>query len=251
MDVEPGYSIDAAPKREFRTQDASRSFIIASKQLAGHLCVTAESPGGEHASGLLVVLDGTRQMRRIGRMVEKGEVDPAGLPRMVGVDPEDVLHDYTPWWHPAFKKGANDFGGGADDFLDGVVLPIVEEARGDEDGRVVLMGYSLAGLFCLQALMRTDRFDGYLVASPSTWYPGFVNKLERSALGTRAARVVIACGRDEGKDHPEPIRGLRQDTDRTMQALAGKLTDPPKLILDDFDHHKGSSKRIMTLLAHV
>ena len=98
---------------------------------------------------------------------------------MVGIDAAEPLRDDTPWWHPAYKQGAPDFGGGAGTFLDGVVLPVLDAARHElgldaNAGRTALFGYSLAGLVLfLNTLTLTDAFGTYLVASPSTWYPGF------------------------------------------------------------------------------
>ena len=149
---------------------------------------------------------------------------------MVGIDAAEPLRDYTPWWHPAYKQGAPDFGGGAGTFLDEVVLPVLDAARHElgldvDAGRTALFGYSLAGLFCLNTLMLTDAFGTYLVASPSTWYPGFVNRLARSAVDV-TARVAMACGVNEGLDHPEPICGIRQETDRAVAALTERLAVP-------------------------
>ena len=163
---------------------------------------------------------------------------------MVGIDAAEPLRDYTPWWHPAYKQGAPDFGGGAGTFLDEVVLPVLDAARHElgldvDAGRTALFGYSLAGLFCLNTLMLTDAFGTYLVASPSTWYPGFVNRLARSAVDV-TARVAIACGVNEGLDHPEPICGIRQETDRAVAALTERLAVPPSMMIDSRDHHSVS-----------
>ena len=42
-----------------------------------------------------------------------------------------------------------------------------------EDCKVVLGGYSLAGLFALWAATRTDTMYGVAAASPSVWFPGW------------------------------------------------------------------------------
>ena len=41
-------------------------------------------------NGMLLVLDGSRLLRRVGRLIEKGAIDPETLPLMIGVDPADV-----------------------------------------------------------------------------------------------------------------------------------------------------------------
>ena len=225
---------------------------IASETIAGCSCLTANLAGCD--KGAVVVIGGTRLMRRIARLVENGELDLGGLPCFVGVDAPNELHDLTPWWHPAFKEEAPDFGGGGDRFLDETVIPIARSVRvrlddaGSSEAPLTMMGYSLGGLLCLQALMRTDVFDRYLVASPSVWYPGFVNRLERTELAGDPL-VAIACGADEGASHPEPIAGIRQDVNRTHAVLSRKLSRTPSLSIDGGDHHQGLNARLVTLLS--
>lgn len=225
------------------------ALVATPMQVAGVSCLVAQTRGCERRKGAIVALDGSRLIRRIGRLVERGEVDPSSLPRIVGIDAGDPLNDFTPWRIPAFKEGARDFGGGAEGFFSDVVLPVAQaESAHAASASFALLGHSLGGLFCLWSLMRADLFDTYLIASPSTWYPGFVNKLARTPV-QGSPRVAIACGRDEGAGHPEPIRGTRQDTDRAIDVLADKLETGPHLFLDDFDHHRGQTQRLKQLLA--
>ena len=61
-------------------------------------------------------------------------------------------------------------------------------------------------LAMMQALTVTDLFDALLLASPSSWYPGFVNMIERTPLACRPfTRIVLASRADEGAGEPEPI----------------------------------------------
>lgn len=224
---------------------------IKNGQLANQACLIANKGGIEH--GAVVVVGGTKLMRRISRLVEKGELDVDRLPFLVGVDSENELRDFTPWWHPAFKKEADDFGGAGDAYLADVVLPVARETRalltesGSREAPLAIMGYSLGGLLCLQSLMVSDLFDVCLVASPSVWYPGFVNRLERSDI-VHDGRVVIACGKNEGAGHPEPIAGIRQDVDRVFAILESRLSLPPSIVIDEGDHHQGLNERLCTLL---
>ena len=219
--------------------------------LTGVSCAPSRPSGGALAPGALVVLDGTRVLRRVDRLVAEGVLDPACLPVMVGIDPDPAdrgLAQYTPWPHPAYKPGAPDFGGAADAFLADTVLPVAEALRGEHpEGPIGLFGYSLAGLFGLFAMLNTDVFSTYLLASPSTWYPGIVNRVARTPLACDA-RVIVACGANEGLDHPEPIAGIRQDTDRLVACLSECLTRRPVVVIDELDHHRGLAVRLQALL---
>ena len=45
----------------------------------------------------------------------------------------------------------------------------------DASMRLLLGGYSLAGLFALWTAYQTDAFDGIAAASPSVWYPQWID----------------------------------------------------------------------------
>ena len=221
---------------------------------AGHPCVVGRPTGCAPRDGLLVVLDGQRIIRRIGSFVEKSQVDPARLPVMVGIDPANWLADYTPWWQPAYRAGAPDFGGNAPAFIADTLVPVAraaQEVLGCAGPRH-LLGYSLSTLAMVQALTMTDVFDELLIASPSTWYPGFVNMIERTPLACKPdTRILLASGADEGIGEPEPIRGIRQDTNRLVATLSERLDAPVKTAFDEKDHHSGFALRLRWLLEQM
>lgn len=231
------------------TNDKSGEAITLKRRCFAGLSAVVGNPS-QAGEGLLVVIDGTTMIRRMGYMMEKGELSLKGVPLMLGVDSQQPLKDYSPYYFKALRQGADDFGGGADVFLDEVLVPLVRVAQRHYGGRCALMGYSLATLLCLQALMRKECFSDYLLASPSSWFPGFVDLLSHATLNPEA-RVVVACGRDEGAGHPQPLRGLRGETDRMIGVLTEKLHQPPTLVLDDLDHHRGLLVRVSALLRHV
>lgn len=232
-------------------RDSVSCLAITREVIAGVSCVVARPSGCVPAPGVLVVLDGSRVLRRVDRLVAEGKLDSTCLPVMVGIDPDLVdrgLAQYTPWSHPAYKPGVPDFGGAAEAFLRDTVLPVVKVMRNEHsEGPIGLFGYSLAGLFCLFAMLNTDVFSTYLLASPSTWYPGIVNRVARTLLACDP-RVVVACGANEGLDHPEPIASIRQDTDRLIACLSERLTCRPVVVIDELDHHHGLAVRLQALL---
>ncbi len=87
--------------------------------------------------------------------------------RLVAMMINDWQKELTPWAAPAVF-GKVPFGDGAAEtltFINDELLPKMEYRR------VLLGGYSLAGLFALWAGYNTDRFDAIAAASPSVWYP--------------------------------------------------------------------------------
>ena len=101
--------------------------------------------------------------------------------------------DLSPWRAPAVF-GRQDFGGKAAGTLDFVLrglLPALSEAR-PSGGRILLGGYSLAGLFALWASTVTGRFDAVAAVSPSVWYPDWLTYVRAHPI--RAKRVYLSLG---------------------------------------------------------
>lgn len=106
---------------------------------------------------------------------------------------EDWNHDLSPWQAPA-AFGNEVFDGGASETLQGVLDVIQEiEPNGMTSDRQYFMGgYSLAGLFALWAGYQTEIFSGIAAASPSIWFPGFVDYMKSNSLNSN--RVYLSLG---------------------------------------------------------
>ena len=104
---------------------------------------------------------------------------------------EDWNKELSPWAAPAVF-GREDFGDGAAETL-GEILSLC----GDGEKTYYLGGYSLAGLFALWAACRTDRFRGVAAASPSVWFPGFTDHLQKN--GPRCGAAYLSLGDREEK----------------------------------------------------
>ena len=93
-----------------------------------------------------------------------GAAQPDGCPpfTLVTISNLDWNRDMAPWDSPAaFKKG-EPFTGGADDYLRLLVEEIIPRAEKELPGPPAwrgIAGYSLAGLFALYAIYRTDVFS--------------------------------------------------------------------------------------------
>lgn len=104
----------------------------------------------------------------------------------------------SPWESPAVW-GKQGFGGKAADtlrFLTEQVIPTLEQRfHLPENVKIVLGGYSLAGLFALWASTRTDLFYGVAAASPSVWFPGWMEFEQQHPI--QAQRVYLSLGDKE------------------------------------------------------
>ena len=110
---------------------------------------------------------------------------------LTAVRVRDWNRDLTPWEAPPVF-GKEGFGNGA-----GETLREILELVGGEKKKIILGGYSLAGLFALWAGYRTDRFAGIAAASPSVWYPGFSDYMRENTM--KAGCVYLSLGDREEK----------------------------------------------------
>ena len=111
----------------------------------------------------------------------------------------DWNKDLPPWPAPAVF-GNEDFGEGAAETLAFLLNNVVPAGKAP-GAKTFIGGYSLAGLFALWAGFQTDRFDGIAAASPSIWFPGFVEYMRGNKMRPRA--VYLSLGdREERTRNP-------------------------------------------------
>ena len=117
---------------------------------------------------------------------------------------KDWNRELSPWQAPPVF-GKNPFGGGAEETLTFVADRLLPELRSrlalGESTPLVLGGYSLAGLFALWAATRTARFSGAAAASPSVWFPGWLDYARTHPI--LAQKVYLSLGdREERAKNP-------------------------------------------------
>lgn len=202
--------------------------------------------------GLLVILHGSLLMPKITALLASGKLDATKLPQCLIITAPSDQDCYSPWPATSARTKAPNFGGFGREFLSDVVLPAVEKyaplATHTAQGTcpLTLLGYSLSGLCSLFEMQTTCHFDQYLLASPSTWFPDFVETFEKGRVRSDV-RWCIASGENEGINHPEPLRSVRQTTDALVEKLSAAAPDH-KRMLDPYDHHKGLELRLQRLL---
>ena len=124
----------------------------------------------------------------------------------------------SPWEAPAVW-GTQGFGGRAADtlrFLTEQVIPTLKQQFNlPKNVKIILGGYSLAGLFALWASTRTDLFYGVAAASPSVWFPGWM-ELERQHP-IQAQRVYLSLG-DKEEHTKNVVMAAVGDNIRTLHS---------------------------------
>lgn len=123
-------------------------------------------------------------------------------------------NDLSPWQAPAVF-GNEDFGGGADATLKEVLALCMDKSK-----TYYIGGYSLAGLFALWTAYQTNVFEGVAAASPSIWFPGFVDHMEKSEL--KASKVYLSLGDKEEKTRNPVMAKVGDDIRRAHALLESK-----------------------------
>ncbi|MCR5431032.1 MAG: esterase [Lachnospiraceae bacterium] len=116
----------------------------------------------------------------------------------------DWNKDLSPWKAPAVF-GKDDFGDGAQGTLDEIVSYCKDRSK-----TYIIGGYSLAGLFALWAACQTDLFYGVAAASPSMWFPGFPEYMERNdELQVTAGNTDVDACQENQNDGEQSLSGCR------------------------------------------
>ena len=110
----------------------------------------------------------------------------------------DWNSELAPWAAPPVF-GKISFGEGAEEtlaFITVQMFPMLLE-KGIYTPHCLLGGYSLAGLFSLWASYHTDKFEGIAAASPSVWFPKWLDFAQ--ANNPQARSIYLSLGDKEEK----------------------------------------------------
>lgn len=116
----------------------------------------------------------------------------------------DWDHDLSPWPAKRAFKGGNDFSGNAEIFLKILtddLLPAAKEKTGHLP--TAIAGYSLAGLFSLWSLTKTNAFSAASCMSGSLWFDGFLEYMESHPYIGKPFFLYFSLGdRERFTKHP-------------------------------------------------
>lgn len=122
-------------------------------------------------------------------------------------------HDLSPWKADAVF-GNDDFTGGASETLQEIL-----KLYSDSSKHYYIGGYSLSGLFAVWVVYQTDIFEGVAAASPSVWFPGFIEYMIDTHI--KCNKVYLSLGDKESKTR-NPI----------MATVADKITEANNILKD-------------------
>ena len=181
-------------------------------QIGNRLC---RIYGGAHAEYLLLQMTDEHELQSMDS--EVAAIAQSAHHFLFAAIPVESWNDaLSPWEAPAVW-GTQGFGGNATDtlcFLTEQVIPVLKQQfELPENVRIILGGYSLAGLFALWASTQTDLFYGVAAASPSVWFPGWMEFEQQHPV--QAPRVYLSLG-DKEERTKNPVMAAVGDHIRTL-----------------------------------
>ena len=181
--------------------------------------------GEAHAEYLLLQMTGEHELQSMD-----GEVTAIAQSAhhflFAAIPVENWNDELSPWEAPAVW-GKQGFGGNAGDtlrFLTEQVIPTLEQRFNlPENVKIILGGYSLAGLFALWASTQVNLFCGIAAASPSVWFPGWMEFEQRHPM--QAQHIYLSLG-DKEEHTKNTVMAVVGDNIRTLHSrLAERGTD--------------------------
>ena len=161
-----------------------------------------------------------------GRKVYEAAQATGCLPfTLVTVSDLDWNHDMVPWDSPPAFKNAEPCTGGADDYLRLLtkeIIPTAEKELAGVPSWRGIAGYSLAGLFALYAIYRTDLFSRVGSMSGSLWFPGMKEYIFSHEPKRQPDCVYFSLGDKESKTRNPVLRSVRQNTEEIQSFYQDK-----------------------------
>ena len=173
--------------------------------------------GEAHAEYLLLQMTGEHELQSMES--EIAAIAQSAHHFLFAAIPVESWNDaLSPWKSPAVW-GKQGFGGKAGKtlrFLTEQVIPSLKQQFDlPENVKIILGGYSLAGLFALWASTQTDLFYGVAAASPSVWFPDWMEFEQQHPM--QAQRVYLSLG-DKEERTKNAVMAVVGDNIRTLHS---------------------------------
>ena len=173
--------------------------------------------GEAHAEYLLLQMTGEHERQSIDSEIA-AIAQSAHQFLFAAIPVENWNDELSPWEAPAVW-GKESFGGNAADtlrFLTEQVIPTLKQQFPlPENVKIILGGYSLAGLFALWASTQTDLFYGIAAASPSVWFPDWMEFERQRPI--QAQRIYLSLG-DKEERTKNIVMAVVGDNIRTLHS---------------------------------
>lgn len=176
--------------------------------------------GEAHTEYLLLQMTGEHELQSMYHEVTA--IAQSGRNFLFAAVPVKSWNDeLSPWEAPAVW-GKESFGGNAAGtlrVLTGQVIPTLKQRFAlPENVRIILGGYSLAGLFALWASTQTALFSDVAAASPSVWFPGWMEFEQQHPI--QAQCIYLSLGDREDRTRNATMAAVGENIHALHRELA-------------------------------
>ena len=157
----------------------------------------------------------------------------------------DWQREMSPWPAAALSKDGEDFSGGADAYLESLlsaILPWAVERIHGKASFIGIAGYSLAGLFALYAVYKTDVFSRVAGMSGSFWFLGFKEFCKENTMKILPEKLYLSIGDQESRTR-HPILKTMQENTEDLLGYFRSLGIPCKYELNSGNHFQDVNLR--------
>lgn len=186
------------------------------------------------------VFDSSEKLWNMCKQIGCGEF---ALVAISGLNWDD---DMTPWYCPALSKKDTPCGGKADEYLTLLtdkIMPAVAELSEVKPLYNAITGYSLAGLFALYSLYKTDKFSKAACASGSFWYPDFNAYAMQNKFIKTPDCIYFSLGDKESKTANARLRTVQTNTE-TLEAFYKNKGIKTTFVLNKGNHFQNTDLRM-------
>lgn len=165
---------------------------------------------------------------------------------LISIGGLDWNHDMAPWDAPRIWKDDSPFTSGADSYIELLTTEIIPKIEKDLSLKPIwrgLAGYSLAGLFALYSIYKTDAFQRIASASGSLWFPDFLKYSKTHELTIKPERVYLSLGDTESHTKNQYLKTVEENT-RELYEYYKSLQIETLFTLNPGNHFKDPEDRM-------
>ena len=140
----------------------------------------------------------------------------------------DWNRDMSPWECAPVMAQDEGYAGGADSYLSLLLEEMLPEGLKrlpESPSWTGIAGYSLAGLFALYALYRTDTFARAASMSGSLWFPGFGDFVRSHDMKRAPEKLYLSLGDKEAKTRNPYLKTVQENTEAAVQLYRDRGLD--------------------------
>ena len=164
----------------------------------------------------------------------------------------DWNNDLSPYVASSVFKGISDFKGNADSFLD-YVLNLIKKVVLEESIKPIykaLTGYSMAGLFAVYTLFKTNEFLKVGSVSGSLWYPLFIEFVKNNEVLHGISTFYMSLGDKEKKTSNKIMSQVETNSLIIFERIKPQFNNS-KFELNSGNHFKDEGLRIAKCISYL